>query len=210
MLLVLVLGCGLAAWGQSSSAPASSSPDTSKAPDTSSSASADKPAQRRTPNLEPPHSDRVNADALPDTPGESSSKDTQIDLSPPPENDARRPGSSNSTANATSRSDTDVDEMHPWDPHKAAKNVEVGDYYFKRKNYIAAESRYREALLYKDNDANATFRLAICLEKMDRSEEAREAYESYLKILPHGPDAADARKAIERLSSPSADAKTAK
>ncbi len=83
--------------------------------------------------------------------------------------------------------DAEVREFHPWDPHKAAKDVEVGDYYFKRKNYRAAEDRYREALLYKDNDAIATYRLAICLEKMDRPDEARQEYESYLKILPYRP-----------------------
>ena len=93
----------------------------------------------------------------------------------------------------------DVGEFHPWNPHKAAKDVEVGDYYFKRKNYRGAESRYREALFYKDNDAIATFRLAVCLEKMDQPDDARKEYESYLKILPHGPQAEEARKAITRL-----------
>jgi len=95
-----------------------------------------------------------------------------------------------------------VSEFHPWNPHKAAKDVEVGDYYFKRKNYRAAEDRYREALFYKDNDAVATFRLAICLEKMDQPDDARKEYESYLSILPHGPQAEEARKAINRLKEP--------
>ncbi len=105
----------------------------------------------------------------------------------------------------------DVNEMHLWDPHKAAKDIEVGDYYFNRKNYIAAESRYREALYYKNNDALATYRLAVCLEKLDRPDEAREQYENYLKILPHGPQAEGAKKEIERLTKPaSAAAKVAK
>jgi len=104
----------------------------------------------------------------------------------------------------------DVGEFHPWDPHKAAKDVEVGDFYFRRKNYRAAEDRYREALLYKDNDAVATFRLAVCLEKMDRPGEARQEYENYLKILPHGPEAEQAKKALDRLKRPTADAKPAK
>jgi len=94
--------------------------------------------------------------------------------------------------------------MHAWDPHQAAKDVEVGDFYFRRKNYRAAESRYREALLYKDNDAIATYRLAVCLEKLERPDEAREEYESYLKILPGGHDAEHARKALERLKSAAA------
>jgi tetratricopeptide (TPR) repeat protein len=101
----------------------------------------------------------------------------------------------------------EVGEFHPWNPHKAAKDVEVGDYYFKRKNYRGAESRYREALFYKDNDAIATFRLAVCLEKMDQPDDARKEYESYLKILPHGPQADEARKAVSRLKGPGDSAK---
>jgi Flp pilus assembly protein TadD len=75
----------------------------------------------------------------------------------------------------------------------------VGDFYFKRRNYRAAEERYREALRYKDNDALATFRLAICLEKLGILDDARAEYESYLKILPHGPQSSEALKAISRL-----------
>jgi tetratricopeptide (TPR) repeat protein len=102
-----------------------------------------------------------------------------------------------------------VGEFHPWNPHKAVKDVEVGDFYFKRRNYRAAEDRYREALFYKDNDAIATLRLAVCLEKLDQPEEARKEYESYLKILPHGPQAEQAQKAIERLQGKAASATAA-
>src|SRR5438270_4606071 len=147
-----------------------------------------------------PRSDRVNADALDDEPGQSSSKDTQIDLSPPADDEKAHPQSSEMLMDAEAGDGTaDVSEFHPWDPHKAAKNVEVGDFYFKRKNYRAAEDRYREALLYKNNDAIATFRLATCLEKLEQPDQARKEYEEYLKILPHGPQADDAQKAIERL-----------
>ncbi len=89
---------------------------------------------------------------------------------------------------------------HPWDPHKAAKDIEVGDFYLKvRKNYRAAEDRYREALYYKENDAMATYGLAMCLEKLNQPDEARQEYEAYLKILPEGPEAKNARKALARL-----------
>ena len=157
------------------------------------------------PNTAPPRSDRVDAAALDDAPGESSSKDTQVDLSPPPGEDK---GSSN---NELTDVNGDVTEMHAWDPHKAAKDIEVGDFYFKvRKNYIAAEARYREALLYKENDAVATFKLAQCLDKMGHPDEARTEYESYLKILPNGPQATEAKKALEKLKNRTAIANPAK
>jgi tetratricopeptide (TPR) repeat protein len=208
VLFLLLLACSVGAWAQSSSTPANSSPSKSSNQDSTSESKTSKP---RNPNLTPPRSDRVNASELSDDVGESSSKDTQIDLSPPEDDSKVHPHSSEAVTDAEETSgDADVKEFHPWDPHKAAKDVEVGDFYFKRKNYRAAEDRYREALLYKDNDAIATYRLAICLEKMDRPDEARQEYESYLRILPFGPEAADAKKAVARLKEPSANAKPAK
>ena len=124
----------------------------------------------------------------------------------PPDDDAKKHPESSDALTDAAGSNSDVAEFHPWNPHKAAKDVEVGDFYFKRKNYRAAEDRYREALFYKDNDAIATFRLAVCLERLERPNEAREEYESYLKILPHGPQAEEAQKAISRLKGPSASA----
>jgi tetratricopeptide (TPR) repeat protein len=158
-------------------------------------------AKKNAQSLEPPRSDRVRADDLDNGIGESSSKDTQLDLNPPA-NDAKvHPQSSAAVADAEAAtlSPGGITELHSWDPHKAAKNVEVGDFYFKRKNYHAAEERYREALRYKDNDAIATIRLAVSLEKLGIIDDARAEYESYLRILPHGPQASEAQKAIARL-----------
>ncbi|MFZ1137591.1 MAG: tetratricopeptide repeat protein [Candidatus Sulfotelmatobacter sp.] len=200
LLLILWLACSVAVWAQNSS-PSKPAPS-NQSPDSTSS-------NERTPNLAPPRSDSVNADALSD--GESSSKDTLIDLSPPPDDAKAHPQSSDVLKDAGSASgNPEVSEFHPWNPHKAAKDIEVGDFYFKRKNYRAAEDRYREALYYKDNDAVATFRLAVCLEKMDQPDEALKEYESYLKILPHGPQAEDAHKAIDRLNGTDAHAKAGK
>jgi tetratricopeptide (TPR) repeat protein len=159
--------------------------------------------------LAPPRSDRVQADDLGAGVGESSSKDTQIDLSPPGDDAKAHPQSSAAVADAEAEglSNGGVSEFRTWDPHRAAKSVEVGDYYFKRKNYRAAEDRYREALRYKDNDALATIRLAVCLEKLGILDDARAEYESYLKILPHGPQAQEAQKAIDRLKAQTTEAK---
>ncbi len=148
---------------------------------------------------------------LGDVDGQSSSKDTQIDLSPPADDAKTHPKSSEILTDVEGSTNSgDVAEFHPWDPHKAAKDIEVGDFYFKRKNYRAAEDRYREALYYKDNDAIATYRLGECLEKMDRPDEARAQFESYLKILPNGPQSDDARKSIERLKNSGNGPKAAK
>jgi tetratricopeptide (TPR) repeat protein len=169
------------------------------------------PNAAKTPSrdLSPPRSDRVNADDLEPGVGESSSKDTQIDFSAPEDDAKAHPKSAEAVSNAEASTGgaSGVGEFHPWDPHKAAKSVEVGDFYFKRKNYRAAEDRYREALYYKDDDAIATYRLAECLEKLERPNDALTEYESYLKILPYGPQAGESKKAIERLKAPAVSAK---
>jgi len=200
LLLLLLLGVGFAV-AQNSSPPAPAKPQKAD----SKSSSDESPAHN--PNLAPPRSDSVNAASLGDDAGESSSKDTQVDLSPPPDDAKEHPSSSDILTEEGSAGGGDTTEFHPWNPHKAAKDIEVGDYYFKRKNYIGAESRYREALLYKENDAVATYKLAVCLEKMNRPDEALEQYEGYLKILPNGPEAGEAKRAIERLKSRAASVK---
>lgn len=200
LLFVMLLASSLALEAQNS-IPSAPAPSNSQKTDSAATPPAN---SQSNPKLAPPRSDSVNADSLDTGPGESSSKDTQIDLSPP-EDDAKRHPHSPDVLKDEGSSAT-----HPWDPHRAGKDIEVGDFYFKKKNYKAAEDRYREALFYKDNDAIATYRLAICLEKLDRPDEAIDAFESYLQILPHGPQAADAKKAVDRLKASSATVKPAK
>ena len=80
------------------------------------------------------------------------------------------------------------------------KNVEVGDYYYKRGNFRAAISRYQEALQWKPRDAEATFKLADAYEKVGDNIDAKDNYEKYLGILPKGPRSDDAKKALARLT----------
>ncbi len=134
---------------------------------------------------------------------ESSSQDTRVDTSPPRDDAKNHPGSKAAVADfdiPDSIETSGVQEFHPWNPMKALKDIEVGDYYFKRKNYKAALDRYKEALYYKDNDAVASFRLAVCQEKIGDKTEAKKYYEQYLKILPEGPLAKDAHASLERLA----------
>lgn len=136
--------------------------------------------------------------------GESSSKNTQVDLSPPPDDAKDHPDSAAAVSDAEEESganNSQVEEVHPWNPHKAMKDIEVGDFYFRRQNYKAALSRYQEALLYKPNDAVANFRSAQCFEELKSPQDAVEHYQAYLKIMPHGPFSRDAEKALAKLQS---------
>ena len=165
---------------------------------------------RSTPTVDPqPNAEPASASSAASSSSSSSgssSKDDPTDLAPPAGDDKSHPGSAEAVRDAEDQAGLyegdeigGVQEFKPWNPHKAEKDVEVGDFYFKRKNYRAAVDRYREALYYKNNDAAATFKLAICQEKLGEIEDARQGYENYLKILPEGPFAEEAHRGVERL-----------
>ncbi len=143
-------------------------------------------------NQQPPAgSAPPRSDAPPLGANESSSNQTRIDLSPPKADELAHPESGRAADDATG--------VHEWNPLRAMKDVEVGDFYYKKGNYAAALARFREALLYKPRDAVATFKLAQTLEKSKQFEQARAQYEAYLEILKDGPSAGEAKKALERL-----------
>jgi tetratricopeptide (TPR) repeat protein len=118
--------------------------------------------------------------------GDSSSLDSQIDLNAHP-HDARG-----------TRAPEDA-ESYPYDPHRAEKDLEVGNYYLKLKNYRAALERFHDALLYKPGDAEATYGLGVTQEKLELLAQAYKSYNRYLEILPNGPRARDAKIAADRL-----------
>jgi tetratricopeptide (TPR) repeat protein len=118
-------------------------------------------------------------------PGESSSRDSMVDFNAQPR--LKEPAGGDA-------------RQYPFDPHKAIKDIEVGEFYLKRKNYRAALDRFTEALNYKPNDAIATFRLAQTLEKLDLSSQAYQTYKKYLEILPEGDYAGDSKAAMLRIA----------
>jgi tetratricopeptide (TPR) repeat protein len=158
--------------------PPSSKSDTDPSP-------ASNPKNDQTPSFDPP-----------------SSFDTRIDLTPPRDDVKSHPSSASAVSGLVSddSNDTGIQEFHPWNPMKAQKDVEVGDFYFRRKNYKAALERYKEALYYQNNYAIASYRLAVCEEKMGDGAEAARNYQQYLNILPEGPLAKDAHASLNRLS----------
>jgi tetratricopeptide (TPR) repeat protein len=147
------------------------------------------------PSRQPQQAEQQNPAPSPEPQGESSSKDSQTDFE----------GESRSNLPVPVE---DVDEkvFRPWDPHRAAKDVEVGEYYLKQKNYRAALDRFNDALVYKPNDAEATFDLGVTQEKLDLFAQARQSYSRYLEILPAGPKAKECQEALKRLESQAAPA----
>lgn len=82
---------------------------------------------------------------------------------------------------------------------QAAKDIDVGYYYLNEKNYVAAESRLKEATELRPDIAAAYIGLGQAQQKLGKNAEARQSYEAYLKIAPDGPDAEKVKKTLAEL-----------
>jgi len=80
-----------------------------------------------------------------------------------------------------------------------AKDIEVGYFYLNEKNYVAAESRLKEAVEFKPDAAAAWVGLAQAQQELHKDDAARKSYEAYLKLKPDGPDAEKVKKALAEL-----------
>ena len=85
------------------------------------------------------------------------------------------------------------------DEQQAVKDIEVGYYYLREKNYLAAESRLKEAVEIRPDSPEALIGLAQAQQKLGKRNDARQNYEAYLKLNPNGPDAEKVKNALAQL-----------
>lgn len=78
-------------------------------------------------------------------------------------------------------------------------DIEVGYYYLNEKNYVAAESRLKEATQLKPDAGAAWIGLAQAQQKLGKDADARKSYEAYLQLNPDGADADKVKKAMAQL-----------
>ena len=92
------------------------------------------------------------------------------------------------------------DHAKPFAPPAASKSVEVADYYFKKKMYTAALSRYQEATKTDSYYAPGYLGLGKTYEKMGLKQKALNAYQKYLDLLPSAKQAEEAKKVHEAMA----------
>ena len=91
-------------------------------------------------------------------------------------------------------------EEYSFNPLQAQKEVQTGNYYFKKGSYHAAAGRFREATRWNDGYGEAWLRLGEAEEKLKDTRAARDAYAKYLEIEADAKNAAEIRKRVEKLS----------
>jgi tetratricopeptide (TPR) repeat protein len=89
-------------------------------------------------------------------------------------------------------------KTYSFNPLEAEKDVKVGLYYFKKGNYKASTSRFREATLWNPNYAEAFLHLGESEEKLKDKKAADEAYNKFLALAPDSKEAEAVKKKLAR------------
>ena len=88
---------------------------------------------------------------------------------------------------------------YDFNPLKASKSIETGDYYFKKGSLAAARGRYTDATLFDPGAALAFEKLGEVDEKLRDFAGARVAYTKYLELSPAAKDADAIKKRMEKF-----------
>ena len=86
-----------------------------------------------------------------------------------------------------------------WDPLRAEKDLEVGQYYMKKGDLDAAIDRFQDATTAKPGYAIPFRFLAEAQEKKGLKKQAIKSYQRYLDLYPHAEDGGKVRKKIDKL-----------
>jgi tetratricopeptide (TPR) repeat protein len=90
-------------------------------------------------------------------------------------------------------------EVKEPDPLLCEKNLNVGDFYFKKKNYVAAIGRYLEAIEYQPDSVRAFESLARAYEKNKNTAKAIDTYQRFIKENPDSPKLEEFRAKLGKL-----------
>src|ERR1700738_1958038 len=113
------------------------------------------------------------------------------DAAPPKQKPAAKTNKDNATESAP--------DQPMWDPLRAEKDLEAGQYYMRKGDVDAAINRFRDAALAKPGYAIPFRYLGEAQEKKGLKKPAIKSYQRYLDLVPHADDADKVRKRMEKL-----------
>jgi tetratricopeptide (TPR) repeat protein len=116
----------------------------------------------------------------------------------------RRPELIRDTDTAEEKDAADTAVAKEPNPLLSEQNLNIGNFYYKKKNYTAAIRRYLEAIDYQPNSVRAYDALARAYEKNDQAEKAIAAYKEFIKKNPDSPKLPDVRMKLAKLEKNSA------
>ena len=124
-----------------------------------------------------------------DQPKESSSKSS--DATPPPSKPSDKKNKDTAMQSAP--------DQPKWDPLRAEKDLEVGQYYMKKGDIDAAIDRFQDAAESKPGYAVPFRYLGEAQEKKGLKKQAIKSYQRYLDLYPRAEDGDKIKRKIEKL-----------
>ena len=122
--------------------------------------------------------------------------------SEPPAKPDEAPRQAPQKQNKKSKTDTatkNAADQPAWDPLRAEKDIEVGQYYMRKGDTDAAIDRFQDATTAKPGYAIPFRYLGEAQEKKGLRKQAIKSYQRYLELYPHAEDGEKVRKRIEKL-----------
>ena len=109
----------------------------------------------------------------------------------PPQKPSAKPNQDSATSSAP--------DQPTWDPLRAEKDLEVGQYYMHKGDVDAAIDRFEDAIVAKPGYAVPFKFLGEAQEKKGLKKKALKSFQRYLDLYPHAEDGDKIRKKMEKL-----------
>jgi tetratricopeptide (TPR) repeat protein len=119
----------------------------------------------------------------------------QEDPAPRPSPAPKKPAAKKNADNATQS----APDQPTWDPLRAEKDLEVGQYYMRKGDVDAAIDRFQDATTAKPGYAIPFRYLGEAQEKKGLKRQAIKSYQRYLDLYPRADDADKVKKKIDKL-----------
>jgi tetratricopeptide (TPR) repeat protein len=100
---------------------------------------------------------------------------------------------------AEGKADTEAAPKKEHNPMLAEQNIDIGNFYFKKRNYDAAIQRYLEAIEYQPDSVRAYEALTRAYEKKGDTEKAIAAYKEFIDYYPNSPKSPEFRIRLAKL-----------
>jgi len=117
-----------------------------------------------------------------------------------PSQPAEAPGQKKPDKKAKADSATqNAPDQPAWDPLRAEKDLEIGQYYMHKGDLDAAIDRFQDATTAKPGYALPFRYLGEAQQKKGLKKQAIKSYQRYLELYPHAEDGEKVKKKIEKL-----------
>jgi len=112
----------------------------------------------------------------------------------------RRPAATSGKEEVPPEEDVSISrDEFTFNPLQAEKEVRAGDFYFKKRSFLAAAKRFQNATKFNEGNSEAWLKLGEAQEKLKDRKAAREAYSKYLEVASDAKNAGDIRKKLDKL-----------